>query len=164
MPVSDTEFCRFTENSTLMIRPHPSFLAKNELRKRMTFREIKELQSNTGDISKICPVRALKDYLQTTNSKSTGKLFLSPTNHDRHLSIQQLSSHISALIKLAEPGSKAKVHEVRKYAASHSFAETMIVGDLVSALEWSGPAVFYKHYFTQTETLSRPVRLPTNSY
>ena len=161
--VRDTELCRFTENGTLLIRPHPAFLAKNELRKRMTFREIKELRSDNGDISKICPVKALKEYLQTTINKPTGKLFLSPTNHDRPLTVQQLSSHISALIRLAEPGSKAKVHEVRKYAASYSFAETMIVGDLVSALEWSGPAVFYKHYFTQTETLSRPVRLPTNS-
>ena len=98
-------------------------------------------------------VAALKSYLACTAAKYTGKLFLSPTNHDRPLTVQQLDSHISALKRLAEPDSKAKVHEVRKYAASYSFAETMIVGDLVSAHEWSGPAVFYNHYFTQTETL-----------
>ena len=129
----------------------------------MNFREIKQLKADSGDMSKLCPVTALKEYLESTANKSTGKLFLSPTNHEKPLTVQQLSSHISALIKLAEPGSKAKVHEVRKYAASYSFAETMIVGDLVSTLEWSGPAIFYNHYFTQTETLSRPVRLPINS-
>ena len=103
---------------------------------------------------------ALKDYLKITDEETTGKLFLSPTNHERPLTVQQLSSHVRALIKMAEPNSKVKVQEVRKYAASYSFAETMIVGDLVSALNWSSPAVFYKYYFTQTETLSRPVSLP----
>ena len=77
---------------------------------------------------------ALKDYLKTTDKETTGKLFLSPTNHERPLTVQQLSSHIRVLIKMAEPNSKVKVQEVRKYAASYSFAETMIVGDLVSAL------------------------------
>ena len=88
-------------------------------------------------------VAALKSYLACTAAKYTGKLFLSPTNHDRPLTVQQLDSHISALKRLAEPDSKAKVHEVHKYAASYSFAETMIVWDLVSALEWSELAVFY---------------------
>ena len=158
--VRDEDLCRFTETSSLLIRPHPSFLAKNELRKRMSFREIKSLTTDSGTTSKLCPVTALKDYLKSTDKEKAGKLFLSPTNHEKTLSIAQLSSHVKALIRMADPENKAKVKDVRKFAASYSFAETMIIGDLVSSLNWSSSAVFYKYYFTQTETLSRPVSLP----
>ena len=99
-------------------------------------------------MSKLCPVTTLKEYLESTANESTRKLLLSPTNHNKPITVQQLSSHISALIKFAEPSSKAKVREVHKYVAAYSFAETMIVGDLVSALEWNGPVIYYNHYFT----------------
>ena len=56
----NNELCRFTENNTLLIRPHPLFLAKNELRKRMTFREIKLLKIT---------VRCNKQYLSSDSSE-----------------------------------------------------------------------------------------------
>ena len=114
------------------------------------FRENKKLKADSGDMSKLCPVTTLKEYLESTANESTRKLLLSPTNHNKPITVQQLSSHISALIKFAEPSSKAKakVCEVHKYVAAYSFAETMIVGDLVSALEWNGPVIYYNHYFT----------------
>ena len=160
--VRDEEFCNFTENSSLIIRPHASFLAKNEARKRMSFKEVKPLiNKDTNTPSCLCPVAALRSYLQHTGNKQSGKLFLSPSNHDKILTVQQLGSHIRSLIKTADQSSKVKTHDVRKLAASHSFVETMVIGDLVSNFNWSSPAVFYKHYFTQAETLSRPVSLPT---
>ena len=128
----------------------------------MSFREVKPLiDKDTNAPSCLCPVAALKAYLEHTGNKQSGKLFLSPGNHDKILTVQQLGSHIRSLIKTADPTFKVKVHEVRKLAASHSFAETMVIGDLVSNFNWSSPAVFYKYYFTQTETLSKPVSLPT---
>ena len=81
-------------------------------------------------------------------------MFISPNNKEKELSISQLGAHVRALIKLADPASKVKVHRVRKMSASHSFAESMVVGDLMSTFQWSSPAVFYRHYFTQPETLS----------
>ena len=146
----------------MIIRPHPSFLAKNEGKKRINFREIKPLLDEETKIpSKLYPVSALRVYLQETQGKSSGKLFLKPTNWDKHLSVQQLGTHVRTLIKMADPSSKVSVHEVRKLAASYSFAESMVVGDLISTFQWSSPAVFYRHYFTQPETLSRPVVFPT---
>ena len=61
---------------------------------------------------------------------------------------------------MADPETKTKVHDVRKYASSCSFANTMLVGNLVEAMNWSSPATFFKFYFTQTEPLNRPVALP----
>ena len=54
------------------------------------------------------PVIALKDYLKTTVTKPTGKLFLSPISHDYPWIVQQLNSHIRALIRLAESASKER--------------------------------------------------------
>ena len=160
--VRDAELCKFTERSSLIIRPHPLFLAKNECRKRMSFREIKPLRDEDTDApSKLCPVAALRAYLELTETTTSGNLFLTPNNHEKPMGVQQLGSHIKTLITSADPNSKVKVHEVRKYAASHSLAETMVIGDLVSNFNWSSPAVFYKYYFMQTETLSKPVSLPT---
>ena len=127
----------------------------------MSFREIKPLRDEDTDApSKLCPVAALRAYLELTETTTSGNLFLTPNNHEKPMGVQQLGSHIKTLITSADPNSKVKVHEVRKYAASHSLAETMVIGDLVSNFNWSSPVIFYKYYFTQTETLSKPVSLP----
>ena len=159
--VRNIEFCRFSENSTLYIRPHPSFLAKNEdPKRRWVHKEIKVLKLQDGSISKLCPVTTLRDYLQYSSDKVSGSLLLTPNKHNKKLTIHQLSTQICQLIFQADNTTQANVHDIRKYATSCALAETMLVGDLVSAVNWSSPAVFYKFYLTQTEPLTRPVSLP----
>ena len=160
--VRDQEFCRFTKDSSLLIRPHPSFLAKNEQpQNRWVHKEIKVLMLEDGKISNICPATELRKYLQYTSKVKTGSLFLKPNNFKEKLTIHALSMQISSVILQADPSTKAKVHDIRKYAASCALAQTMLVGDLVSAMNWSSPATFMKFYLTQTEPLKRPVSLPT---
>ena len=163
--VRDKEYCRFTNNSTLQIRPHPSFLAKNEsTQKRWSHKEVRQLQLEDGSISNLCPVSNLRAYLQCTGNYVSGDLFKNPHDHQKKLTIHQLSTHICSLIIEADPTTKrnfGKVHDIRSYAASCALAETMLVGDLVSAMNWSSPAIFYKFYLTQTEPLTRRVALPT---
>ena len=159
--VRDKEYCKFTKDSTLLIRPHPVFLAKNEQpQQRWTFKEIKVLKLEDGKISNICPATELKKYLQDTSKMTKGSLFLKPNNQEK-MTIHTLSTQICSIILQADPSTKAKVHDVRKYAASCALAETMLVGDLLSAMNWSSPATFMKFYLTQTEPLNRPVTLPT---
>ena len=160
--VRDQDFCKFTADSSLLIRPHPSFLAKNEQpQNRWVFKEIKVLKLEDGTISNICPTTELKKYLQNTSKVKTGSLFLKPNNYKEVMTVHALSTQICSVILQADPSTKAKVHDVRKYAASCALAETMLVGDLVSAMNWSSPATFMKFYLTQTEPLTRPVVLPT---
>ena len=156
--VRDTEFCRFSGES-LFIRPHPSFLAKNEsTQARWDHKEIKVLKTSDNVISNLCPVTTLKDYLNGTKQINTGDLFLTPDN--KKMSIHKLSSHLCSLILQADPNTKAKIHDVRRYAASCALAETMLMGDLVSSMNWSNKATFVKFYLTQTDPLDRPVALP----
>ena len=159
--VRNEEFCRFSENSSLHIRPHPSFLAKNENpQKRWVHKEIKVLKLEDGSISKLCPVTSLKQYLRYSSNKISGDLLLTPGNHKKKLSIHLLSTQICSLILQADETTDSNVHDIRKYATSCALAETMLVGDLVSEINWSSPATFYKFYLTQTEPLTRPVSLP----
>ena len=156
--VRDTEFCRFSGES-LLIRPHPSFLDKNEsTQARWDHKEIKVLKISDNVISNLCPVTTLKDYLKGTKQIKTGDLFLTPDN--KKMSIHKLSSHLCSLILQADPNTKAKIHDVRRYAASCTLAETMLMGDLVSSMNWSNQATFVKFYLTQTDPLDRPVALP----
>ena len=71
-----------------------------------------------------------------------------------------MSTQIYSVIIQADPSAKAKIHDVCKYEASCALAEIMLMGDLVSAMNWSSAATFMKFYLTQTEPLNRPVALP----
>ena len=158
--VRNEEFCKFSQNSSLRIRPHPNFLAKNESTiNRWPHKEVKRLLLKDGSVSKLCPVASLQEYLQRTSHSSKGELFL---HHDgiQKISVNQLSIQICKLILEADPNTKSRVHDVRKYASSYSLAETMLVGDLVSSIHWSSPTIFFKFYLTPTDPLVLPVSLP----
>ena len=143
--VRNNQFCRFSENSSLFIRPHPTFLAKNERpHRRWLHKEIKTLKLADGTISNLCPVTTLKQYLRISSDCTKGALLLTPGKHQTVLSKHQLSTHICSLILQADKVTAANVHDIRSYATSLAFEESMLVGDLVSAVNWSSPAVFYK--------------------
>ena len=120
--VRNSEFCSFINNS-LFLRPHPSFLANNE---RWKHKEIKILKLQDGTISNLCPVTNLRRYLKITQKFKEGDLFLTPKN--KKLTVHGLSTLTCLLILQADPSTKAKVHDIRKYAASYALAETMLKG------------------------------------
>ena len=74
--VRDEQYSSFNERGSLLIKPHSSFLAKNGLRKRIEQREIRTLIGSNGQVSKICPVAAMKHYLSKTYKYKTGCLFI----------------------------------------------------------------------------------------
>ena len=93
--------------SSLCITWRPSFLAKNELRKRLEAKEIRALKLHNGQTSKICPVDALKEYLLLTARKKEGPLFHNPKDGN-NISIFQLRYHLCSMITEADPATKAK--------------------------------------------------------
>ena len=113
-------------------------------------------------MSKICPVLATKQYLNKKNKHKTGCLFLNPRS-GRAITLSQLRYQICSLITEADPDTRAKVHNIRKYAVSITLQQDMLVGDLIEDFNWSSPATFYKFYFMQTENPGMPVSTPTRS-
>lgn len=143
-----------------MLRPHPSLLAKNECPKqRWTHRVINHLQLSDGTNSHLCPVKSLQNYLQRTSQIKKGSIFIHPST-SKPLTIHQFSTYICKVILKADPTTRAKVHDIRKYAASCTLAETMEVSEMVNALQWSSPHTFWKYYLSPTVPLTVPVVLP----
>ena len=161
--VANEEYCCFTRDFKLKLRPQPSFLAKNECkRKRWVHKVIPSLINEDGTNSNLCPVTMLSKYLQQ-NSITEGPLFRTKSIKKQEMTIHSLGAHICSLIAEADPNTKAAVHDVRKYATSCALAETMLVGDLANEMNWSSPAVFFKYYLTATAPLARPVVLPLSN-
>merc|ERR1712121_169784 len=78
--VRNSDLCTFSNNS-LLLRPHPSFLAKNEsTQKRWSHKEIKILKLQDGSISNLCPLTSLMKYLEITKKFKEGDKFLTPKN------------------------------------------------------------------------------------
>ena len=158
--VRSSSFCSISNNGVLRIRPHPTFLAKNEcVEKRWTHKVIEPLYEGQV-ISKLCPVTCLKQYLKV--SKLTdGPLFVHPVKN-KVLSKFLLSKLICDFIKGFDPSVSVKVHDIRKFAASYAILESMDVKDVTQSMGWTGPASFFKHYlFQEDEPLN--IRLPTHT-
>ena len=153
--------CRFTEDNFLHLSHHPLFLAKNESpTRRWKYKVINPLFSQDGSANKLCPVSSLKEYLNRSPAIRTGRLFRSSDNGAKELSKNQLSSEICKLIVKADPGTKAKVHDIRSYASSTALATTMITpSELAEAIGWSSPQTFFKFYRKAIEPLTREVSL-----
>ena len=158
--LEEEEYSSFNGRGLLPIKQHTHFLTKNGLKKRIEQREIRTLLGSNGQVSKICPVSAMRQYLNKTNKHKTGCLFLNPRN-GRAITLSQLRYQICSLITEADPDTRAKVHDIRKYAASITLQQDMLVGDLIEDFNWSSPATFYKFYFIQTENPGMPVSTPT---
>ena len=154
--------CVFTEDNFLKIGHHHLFLAKNERPdKRWSLKVVKPLYLQDGSISKLCPVSSLKNYLDRTSDFKKGRIFRSTGRVSKELTKIQLSTEICKLIVKADPGTKAKVHDIRSYASSCALAATMITPtELAQSIGWSSPATFYRYYRTAIEPLSREVSLP----
>ena len=158
--VRDTTFCFVNRASRLMLRPHSSFLAKNEsLETRWEHKEIAPLLLQDGTTSNLCPVSTLQDYLRRTSRVKNGCLFIHPSTQ-KPLSIGQLSTAICRLIREAEPTAKVTVQDVRKYAASQALAETMQSSEVVKAVNWRSAQTFWKFYMSPVEPLITPAVLP----
>ena len=157
--VREGQYTSFNERGSLLIKPHSSFLAKNGLRQRIVQKEIEILKDSCGQVSNLCPVAAIKQYLTMTDKHKSGCLFINPKN-GRAMTLSQLRYQICSLITEADPDTRARVHDIRKYAASITLQQDMLVGDLIQDFNWSSPATFYKFYFMQAEHPGRPVKTP----
>ncbi|XP_066984696.1 uncharacterized protein [Macrobrachium rosenbergii] len=143
------------------------FLAKNEIPSRpwpKTF-EIPNLSDITGtEIERLlCPVRALKSYLERTK-EIRGKseaLWCSVKKPSLPMSKNALSYFIRLLIREAHSEFnetdlqilKVKTHEVRAVATSVAFKQNRSLQSILDATFWRSKSVFASHYLKQVQTI-----------
>ena len=134
--------------------PNPNFLTKNEdPSDRWDPIFMSRLRNEEGGPHPLCPVGLLERFLLLSrNSKST-KLFV----HHRSLepiTIRKLRWYMCRLIRLSNPDSYPKTHDIRKMAASFAFFNQMSLSDICSFSGWRSLKVFRKHYLIDIQHLS----------
>ena len=168
----DSDHLRFSNlDGSLILRTQLGFLAKNQLPSRAPDSIIIPRLSNfyrksDNFIRMLCPVRAVKIYLNKTKSlrKRRKRLFI-PTQGDQDLAKPTLSRWVKYAIKNAydtiskNPLSlfKPRAHELRAISASWAYMNYIPLEEILKSAVWSSTSLFASHYLRdfreQTENL-----------
>ena len=109
----------------------------------------------------LCPVRALKFYLNRTKSlrsQTHRRLFISyNADYDSDISLQTLSRWLREVIKLAYHSSDItitpRVHEIRAWAASLAFKHSVPLNTVLEAAYWRSETTFIHYYLRDVRRL-----------
>ena len=168
----DSDHLRFSNlDGSLILRTQLGFLAKNQLPSRAPDSIIIPRLSNfcrkSDNFNRmLCPVRAVKIYLNKTKSlrKRRKRLFI-PTQGDQDLAKPTLSRWVKYAIKNAydtiskNPLSlfKPRAHELRAISASWAYMNYIPLEEILKSAVWSSTSLFASHYLRdfreQTENL-----------
>ena len=168
----DSDHLRFSNlDGSLILRTQLGFLAKNQLPSRAPDSIIIPRLSNfcrkSDNFNRmLCPVRAVKIYLNKTKSlrKRRKRLFI-PTPGDQDLAKPTLSRWVKYAIKNAydtiskNPLSlfKPRAHELRAISASWAYMNYIPLDEILKSAVWSSTSLFALHYLRdfreQTENL-----------
>ena len=143
----DNAFALFLPSREVSLS-HTKFLATNEdPRNRWAPWKIIPLNQ---DLS-LCPVEALRSYLERTSSWRSGTLF--KREKGGTLTINGIRQQILYFIKEADPESVPKAHQVRAIATSINFFQFMDFQALTKYTGWKSTRVFMRHYFKNIDSL-----------
>ena len=146
----------------------PEFRAKTEsavnpLPRSFCVRSLNSFVGNLPDELLLCPVRALRAYLDRTSSvlPRPRTLFVSPRSTARSLSKNALSFFLRDVISrvysssssssAASAPSSARAHSVRGVATSWSFARNASLSSVLAAASWSSSTVFTSFYLSDVQ-------------
>ena len=168
----DSDHLRFSNlDGSLILRTQVGFLAKNQLPSRapdsITIPKPSNFCRKSDNFNHmLCPVRAVKIYLNKTKSlrKHRKRLFIL-TQGDHDLAKSTLSSWVKYAIKHAydsiskNPNRlfKPRAHELRALSASWAYMNYIPLEEILKSAVWSSSSLFASHYLRyfreQTENL-----------
>lgn len=140
-----------------------NFRAKNDNKTKRLPRNflVKSLCDLVGreEERKLCPVRALRQYLERTRPLrgNIKNLFLAPKNSNRPASKNALAYYLRATVleahkEVSEESLKlyrVKSQEVRAVSTSLAFAHNLSIETVVEAAQWRSNSVFASHYLKE---------------
>ena len=151
--------------SKVSLYPSPSFLSKNQLAKEgpdsvapvVIPALAPSLDRSLKDDRSLCPVRALRYYLDRTSDLRQNKelVFVSfKKGFDRDISPATISSWIKQTVILCYELSdqealtlhQVKAHDVRAFAASKAFQSGISLDQILSACHWKSHNTFTQFY------------------
>ena len=132
----------------------PQFVAKSEsltrsIPRSFLVKSLSDFVAGLDDDLLLCPVRALRFYLDRTNSLRH-RLFVLPRRPSRAMSKNAVSFFLREVIHAAgasrpEVGS-VRAHEVRSVSTSVAFHRNWSVSSVLESVTWSSSSVFSSFY------------------
>ena len=135
----------------------PQFVAKSEsltrsIPRSFLVKSLSDFVAGLDDDLLLCPVRALRIYLDRTRSLSPlrHRLFVSPRHPSRAMSKNAVSFFLRDVIHAAgasrpEVGS-VRAHEIRSVSTSVAFHRNWSVSSVLESATWSSSSVFSSFY------------------
>lgn len=149
-----------TQGEDLLLSYLPEFVAKTETGLNPVPREfrLRSLASTVGREDEerfLCPVRALRKYLQATSAPSRPRnLFVSVRSPNRPMSKAAISFFLRDIIKESHQSFpvelglllKVRAHDIRGIAASMLLWKNSSISSILEAACWKTPSVFADYY------------------
>lgn len=145
-------FIRFSQSGVFLI-PDPSFLTKNETISFTPGEIYLPSISSASSISedkRVCPVRALKWYLEKTKLiRTSERLFLIPRSPFNPASKDTLSRWLVKLITPhSSPDDPVHAHQLRAHASSKAWFSGVSLDNILRAAAWKTPSTFVACYLS----------------
>lgn len=141
---------KFYKNGSMSIHPSSTFFAKNH---SATFQpENYNIEPNVK-FPDICPVMAMKRYVNYTNKWCHNKKIVRPdflwlNDRGTRASHQYLRSSVRNIIKESDSNisnKQSKFHSIRSVVASNMFAKYSL-SMVMKRMQWASSSTFYKYY------------------
>lgn len=145
-------FLRFDPGGVFLL-PDPTFLSKNQtvsFTPAAIFLPSMSASSSIREDRLVCPVRALKWYIEKTKSlRKSDALFILPRAPYSKASKDTLSRWLVSLISPhADAHERVRAHDVRAQATSLAWFKGIPLHDVMAAAAWKSPSSFVSNYLT----------------
>ena len=138
----------------LVVYPHAQFLRKNERPSNRIQPII--IQPLPASNATLCPVANSEKYMEMT-AKTVSKSLWVHHSTLRALTKRQVTFNLCRFIKLCNPGSFPKSHDVRKVSTSLAFLTYNDLQEIRQYTGWRSDRVFLRHYYTAIEDITRNI-------
>ena len=157
--VRTPHFLKFSpDNQVLIIHYAPGYRFKNDKGDNRPapimitrYKEIVRRKGGSANIAevneKLCPVKAVENYLYATRQSNSGFLFVNPANIDNKLNANMASNLVEGLVKLADPSAVFSIKNTRDFSSTQGWLFGASCSLLKASCHWSSLLSFTNTYF-----------------
>ena len=134
-----------SDGGRVSLSPSPRFLAKNERAGHVLTPLVLRAWLDAGRHHPLCPVSALRQYVDASPQRSHTRLFLWPAS-SKPLTRLHVSRLLCSTIEAADPGKAPKGKDVRAMSSTLAFLRHYSLDRTLQEGQWASDRSFVHHY------------------